>query len=110
MAILTRRSLLRGLVAAPAIVAAGNIMPVRLWKPALGLGVIWGNGHVVWISPVMDEPRWPKAILTRGELMVPAEFPEFRNHHVRAGWRRIDATGNYDLRPGAGDVPFNGVA
>jgi hypothetical protein len=29
---LSRRSLLRGLFAAPAIVAAGSIMPVRLWK------------------------------------------------------------------------------
>jgi hypothetical protein len=30
---LTRRSLLRGLIAAPAIVSAGSIMPVKLWKP-----------------------------------------------------------------------------
>jgi hypothetical protein len=35
MPILTRRSLLRGLFAAPAIVAVGNIMPVKMWKPAL---------------------------------------------------------------------------
>jgi hypothetical protein len=30
---LTRRSLLRGLIAAPAVVSVGSIMPVRLWKP-----------------------------------------------------------------------------
>jgi hypothetical protein len=30
---LTRRSILRGLFAAPAIVSAGSIMPVRLWNP-----------------------------------------------------------------------------
>jgi hypothetical protein len=29
---LTRRSILRGLIAAPAIVSAGSIMPVKLWK------------------------------------------------------------------------------
>jgi hypothetical protein len=35
--ILSRRSLLRGLVAAPAVVAIGSIMPVRLWQPERGL-------------------------------------------------------------------------
>jgi hypothetical protein len=32
---LSRRSLLRGLFAAPAIVAADRIMPVKLWKPRI---------------------------------------------------------------------------
>jgi hypothetical protein len=32
---LTRRSILRGLIAAPAIVSAGSIMPVRLWKSSV---------------------------------------------------------------------------
>lgn len=31
--IITRRSLICGLFAAPAIVAINNIMPVKLWKP-----------------------------------------------------------------------------
>lgn len=31
--IITRRGLLGGLLAAPAIVAADRLMPVRLWKP-----------------------------------------------------------------------------
>jgi hypothetical protein len=30
---LTRRSILRGLFAAPAIVSASSIMPVKLWDP-----------------------------------------------------------------------------
>jgi hypothetical protein len=36
---LTRRSILRGLFAAPAIVSAGSIMPVKLWRPSF---VIYG--------------------------------------------------------------------
>jgi hypothetical protein len=38
---LTRRSILRGLIAAPAIVSIGSIMPVRLWKPMpVGAGIV----------------------------------------------------------------------
>jgi hypothetical protein len=33
MAILTRRSLLGGLFAAPAVVKAASLMPVKLWVP-----------------------------------------------------------------------------
>jgi hypothetical protein len=36
MSLITRRSLLRGLFAAPAVVAAGSLMPVKLWKPDAG--------------------------------------------------------------------------
>lgn len=36
--ILTRRNFLGGMVAAPAVVAAGSLMPVRLWKPADPIG------------------------------------------------------------------------
>lgn len=35
MSVLTRRNFLRGLLAAPAIVAVGNIMPVKALPPAL---------------------------------------------------------------------------
>jgi hypothetical protein len=40
---LSRRSLIRGLFAAPAIVAAGNIMPVRLWEP---VGYPWEGAAI----------------------------------------------------------------
>jgi hypothetical protein len=44
--LLTRRSLLRGLVAAPAVVAVQNIMPVRLFVPDIR---DWSlNGEVLW--------------------------------------------------------------
>jgi hypothetical protein len=45
MALLTRRSLLRGLFAAPAIVAVGNIMPVKLWRPE---PIDWELYHSDW--------------------------------------------------------------
>ncbi len=37
---LTRRSLLRGLFAAPAVVAVQNIMPVKLWVPPPALPLL----------------------------------------------------------------------
>ena len=33
MSALTRRSLLRGLIAAPAVVSVASLMPVKLWVP-----------------------------------------------------------------------------
>lgn len=52
MTVLTRRSFLRGLVAAPAIVAASNIMPIRglLWSAPKDDIFVFNEGYVDIVS------------------------------------------------------------
>ena len=50
--VLSRRSLLRGLIAAPAVVVAERLMPVKLWKPER-IGPI-----VQFIPEAGGEVRW----------------------------------------------------
>jgi hypothetical protein len=64
---LTRRSILRGLIAAPAIVSAGSIMPVKLWPDVYV--ATWGA----------DEPLGAGYIDARMiATMTEHEFDEFR--------------------------------
>src|SRR5215212_5400681 len=49
---LTRRSLLRGLFAAPAIVAVNNIMPVKLWVPPTPVPWFTPGGLSIGIAPI----------------------------------------------------------
>jgi hypothetical protein len=39
--IISRRSLIKGIFAAPAIIAAERLMPVRLWKPEPPTILFW---------------------------------------------------------------------
>jgi hypothetical protein len=69
---LSRRSLLRGLFAAPAIVAVGNIMPVRLFKA----------------EPAVKKLIWPTnvpadAVLTRLDDPIGRYVDAYAAEHYR---------------------------
>lgn len=54
---LTRRFFLSGLIAAPAVIAADRLMPVKLWKPPrIPNSLIIGEGHNLYLRPGLHYP------------------------------------------------------
>jgi hypothetical protein len=88
--ILPRRAFLRGLAglfAAPAVVKADILMPIKVWRPTLitRLGSIGDDNYPVG--------RW---VLLNGARIKPAEFPDLYEHTVRIGTPgRLPENGNW---------------
>lgn len=80
-----RRSFLRGLIAAPAIVAYGNIMPVRLFEPPLllpdGLVNSFAQTKEIYAANLLNMEAW-RNLLLPGLLDAVQQYsvpPDFRH-------------------------------
>jgi hypothetical protein len=81
--LVTRRSLLRGLVAAPAVVAVQNIMPVRLFvaEPIVTMDDFWrvnwfGYDYIIATHPTEPAIKWNRNIASKHfRWMLPRTAP-----------------------------------
>jgi hypothetical protein len=98
---LTRRSILRGLIATPAIVSIGSIMPVKLWKSSVVEDTTifvarYPNGSVWFYRTTPPNAQgglmWRRADLPIGDRYIPLhrgprdEVPDAEEF---ARWRRL---------------------